>query len=131
MYDLYPKLLTLLISLSLALPFLAAQSDDVKQLVIDLDSPASSSRAEAIEELLDMEDIDRDLRLSFRATSDIETRVQLIELVGMRESEILVPDTLPLLDSNDDRLVQASRDYLLYVNRQAVVTALQGLSSSD
>lgn len=121
MYDINPKILTLLFVLALIAGSVSAQSDEVRQLVLKLDNPRAAEREDALMVLLDLEDIDRDLRLSFRATTDIETRVQIIEIVSMRDSDVLVADTLKLLNDDEfDRIAAAAREYLLYANNSTV-----------
>ncbi|MEE9311995.1 MAG: hypothetical protein V3V10_06220 [Planctomycetota bacterium] len=121
MYDSHPKILTLLFVLALIAGSVSAQSDEVKQLVLKLDNPRAAVRGDALMDLLDLEDIDRDLRLSFRATSDIETRVQLIEIVSMRDSDVLVADALKLLNDDEfDRVAAAAREYLVYAESSTV-----------
>ncbi|MDC1141615.1 hypothetical protein OAU50_00865 [Planctomycetota bacterium] len=132
MYDPFPKFLTVLFCISLAASGVFAQSDEVKKLVVQLDNPLAEIREDAFFELLELQDIDRDLRQSFRATTDTDTHIQLIDLISARESDVLVEDTLKILDAaKDERLNVACREYLLYAGLQAIHDAQTSLNSTQ
>lgn len=132
MYCFNPKLLTLLLALIMLAPLLCAQSKEVSALVAKLDSPAAGDRDEAFDELLDLEGIDRDLRISFRATSDKEIRIQIIELMQLRESDLLVSDALKLLKSdNSNQLSYLATEYLLSADLQSIKSGIQPLNQSQ